>query len=494
MRRLIAVSTILLPLAAGVQPGARDAQSQNALSNNATYIIDGGVEDKVTPDMCVTTSNPHPIDVSHACTDGGARCWPTSWIIGVQKAATTSVGNALHQCGLSSMAYSRAEYGRCHKDVVCKETLHAPLDVRTSSGMTAFTKLYSSTYCCNPNSDKPCPDPRPRKACETRHFISAQPLRAVLRVAKNQYDRFGVAIGASDKSQLASMDEFDEFTDPESSNNIANIVNAMPHTLLPTVRFVLILREPVSRMLSWYNHELEDAKTASSMARSDVQGKPFDEYAHYQVAPRDKWNNNYGVGDATDMSVSDLDTFHKMLMRHTNASHFPGMRQSLRTVPAMVSDQPSFSKGVYITFLLFFEYHSRLSRKQLMVVSMDTLVEQPQDMMRRITSHYGLPILTHMHRLIKTNERDSMDRVVQPQCKTRDFLQAAYAPFNEKLYEKLRHDYASKASPTDEPEFAKFDLEKSVPCTHGPRALTAADLTAREVAAITPAQRRARAP
>jgi hypothetical protein len=274
------------------------------------------------------------------------------------------------------------------------------------------------------------------------------------------------------------MDEFDDMSDPEMSNNIANVVNAMPRYLLPTLRFVLILREPVSRMLSWYNHELEDAMTGSSMTRSDVQvqGVSFDEYARAQCAPRDVWTDNEGVGDVSDKSLSDIDAFRKMLYRHQNVSHFPGMKKSLRDVPVVVCDQPAFSKGVYITFLLFFNYHTWLSRKQLMVVSMDTLVEQPQEMMQRITSHYGLPILTNMHRLIKTNERDTPDRVVQPRCETRHFLEEVYAPFNERLYEKLAFDRSTSAAPEDEPAFAKFNTKKSVPCTHGKKALTARDL------------------
>jgi hypothetical protein len=258
---------------------------------------------------------------------------------------------------------------------------------------------------------------------------------------------------------------------------MANALNAIPRNLASTMRFVLILREPVSRLLSWYNHELEDASSSSSVLQDHIRGQDFDEYARYEVAPRDSWlKTDNGVPLAHDKTASDLDVFRKMALRHQNVTRYPGMRASLRKVPVVVCDQPTFTKGVYLPFLLFFQYHKVFDRKQLMVVSMDQLVEQPKDMMRRITSHYGLPILTNMHRLIKTNERDSPNRVVQPRCETRDFLSNVYAPFNEQLYQKMHSDQSSNQAPSDEPTFPKFNVEKSVPCTHGKKALTAKDL------------------
>jgi hypothetical protein len=478
LRELVLPAALLLPLASGVRQTSLDhqlskLQAKLSGAENSSFIVTGGVEDKVTPDMCVTQHNPKPINVKTAWTEGGAHCWPTTFIIGVQKAATTSVGNALHQCGLASMAYSSKKFSRCPKDVVCKETLHAPLDIRTSKGQQEFTGLYASSYCCNPNSNLPCPDPRPRKACETAHFISAQPLRVVLRLKKTEYEPYAVALGG-DSNTLAPVDEFDDYDDPESSNNIANVVNALPHHLLPIVKFVLILREPVSRMLSWYNHELEDAEASSSVQRRNpASQQTFDEYARMAVAPRSSWTDFNGVNDISDKSKGDLEIFKKVIMRRSNVTRFPAQSQGLRSVPSLPCDQPTFTKGVYLPFLTFFNLHSKLKRNQLMVVNMDTLIEKPKDMFKRITTHYGLPVLTHMHRLIKTNERDTLDRVVQPRCTTRDFLSAAYRPFNEKLYAQLKKDQDLGIAPSNEVEFRPFNVVKSVPCTHGAKALTA---------------------
>jgi hypothetical protein len=476
MRDLLLPAALLLPLATGVsRPGRSSLQAHP--EGGISFVVNGSVEDKVDPPECATIKNPYAIDVSDACDETGSHCWPTSFIIGVQKAATTSVGNALHQCGLGAMAYGSESFGRCKADVVCKETLHAPLDIRTNEGRDNFTKLYSSAYCCNEKSDMPCPGPQPRRACETAHFISAQPLRVALRLAKTEYEPYAVALGGDNSGDLAPVDQFDDYDDPESSNNIVNVVNAMPRRLLPVVRFVLILREPVSRMLSWYNHELEDAGSSESkQARSDINGMSFDQYAHFQVAPRSTWTDYNGVSDVSNKSVTELALFRKVIMRRTNTTRFPNLNESLRGIPSLPYDQPAFSKGVYFQFLTFFKFHPLLSRQQLLVMNLDSLVDDPQSMMKRITSHFGMPILTNMKRLIKTNDRKTMDRVVQPRCITRDFLASAYAPFNAKLYGKLKMDRDGKRAPFQEPVFPEFDVTKSVPCTNGNKALLASDV------------------
>jgi hypothetical protein len=476
---------LLLPLAASLQrdvsPGGLSAQTLSPhIEASESLIVAGGAEDKVTPELCVTEDNPEPINVSGACTSGGDRCWPTSYILGVQKASTTSVAMALAQCGLASMAYSRVDYARCKKNVVCKETLHAPLDIRTDAGQSNFTQLYSSTYCCNPSGEIPCPPPQSRRGCETRHFMSAQPLRVQLRLPESINEPMAMAIGANESHKLAPVDQFDMREDPEASNNLANLVNALPKNLLPVVRFVLILREPVSRILSWYNHEQEELSVHRPRG-SIYQNLNFHDYTLLVTA---QVRSNISLVSDMITNASFLDNKwvsvlekhgHSMMSRHFDRELYPDIPDELRTVSSLAADQPAFSKGVYVDFLTFFKMHPGLSRKQLLVISMDSLIDDPTEHMRLITTHYGLPVLTQMTRLLKTNERESPDRVVKPRCESRDLLAAAYRPYNAMLYQQLQHDRQSWQIPTNEPLFPEFDVEKSVACTEGPDEITAGD-------------------
>ena len=155
-------------------------------------------------------------------------CWPALYILGVQKGATTSMVDALWQCGATALGMPDGSAGTnivgCHgTNVPCKEVLHTPIDLRTDAGRNAFTSLYDPSRCAEiadfqQAKDVLLPKTLTERACHERKFLEATPL---------------------------------ELGD---SPPLAVLLDAMPPPVAERARFVLILREPTSRLLSWYNH------------------------------------------------------------------------------------------------------------------------------------------------------------------------------------------------------------------------------------------------
>ena len=109
---------------------------------------------------------------------------------------------------------------------------------------------------------------------------------------------------------------------------------------------------------------------------------------------------------------------------------------------------------------------AQLRRSQLLVLSFDALLSSPREALRRLTSHFGLPVLTSMATLPDENDYERSNKVVSIKCSTRDEAAAGYRPFNERLYRALQADRSSKLAPPIEPPFPQFDVAAAVKCNH----------------------------
>ena len=118
------------------------------------------------------------------------------------------------------------------------------------------------------------------------------------------------------------------------------------------------------------------------------------------------------------------------------------------------------------------------------------------DSLRRLTQHFGLPILTQMDTLPEQNmSGDAPEKVIPSQratrrltehhtlttrhclrargpqvisilCATRERASSAYAPFNAALYDQLQSDRTYGLVPPLEPFFERFDNGR-IECNHG---------------------------
>jgi hypothetical protein len=338
--------------------------------------------------VCETITNERALNFKSFCTND--KCWPALYILGVQKAATTSVAESLETCGLT--AFGLPTRSTVHFSAqctalghACKETLHPPLDTLIQNDKKAFGRDFTSLYDLNScgsgvHGDPAGPGGVSHEACKKAQFLEATP-----------------DMGIKDGTLFA----------------------AIPHHLRTKARFVVILREPVSRMLSWYNHVSADPVPSAGAAAS---------MSSFEAFAKEQWEE------------------------HLNKA----------------SPMNAYGRGLYFETISHFHSHqSGLSRKQLLVLNFDQLIDDPALAFRQITRHYGLPILTHHNNLPKDNTHDGPQKVVSIKCETRTFAEGKYASDLKKLYTQLAKDLESSAAPHVQEHFAEFDVKKAVQCTNG---------------------------
>ena len=234
-------STTLKPSSEALQPAASGEDWDSLIADvREGYLFDtrhepGMFARNEMPDWCASKPNPKPLNVSGFNAEGGHGVWPSMYVLGVQKAATTSVVGAMLQCGIIALGLPKRDkwLAACPlQGKPCKEPLHTPIDLATQSGREIFTSLYDPTRCDEivgktggrpPKTFGPKDDGEPgipntimRGACRRQIFLEATPLN----------------VG--------------------DSPPVATLANAMPAHVASRARFVLILRDPVARILSWY--------------------------------------------------------------------------------------------------------------------------------------------------------------------------------------------------------------------------------------------------
>ena len=214
--------------------GARPRRSEDERSLAPFMPVDKFLLEVVpTSPACATTPNPAPLNFGAICPPGASSCWPSMYLMGVQKAGSTSITMGLSSCGLVALGVPSNTSGPlpapCDAlNVPCKETLHDPIDLTSMAGTARFTSLYNPSQCGSMVGPlKAATEP----ACRQGRFLSATPLWATHP-------------GSDDDAQ---------------PNEISHLLQHIPSAVARHARFAIVLREPVSRLLSWYNHLLADA-------------------------------------------------------------------------------------------------------------------------------------------------------------------------------------------------------------------------------------------
>ena len=340
------------------------------------------------------TENPDGLNMSQFCTESDG-CWPGLWLLGAQKAASSAVYNVLERCGVVAGGWPKPEQ---------------------------IGRMVPS-FCTNP--------------CKETHFFTDTPYNPGLRYAEN-YQR-GVAVPdnmaraftglfRADKASCALREndsqrgacEAKRFLEGTPSTDYMHmprlLASAMPPAMMMAARFVLILREPTERLLSWYNHNKCPYEAASGApwdpcAKSE-HGSSFDDYVRCSIGS----NRLLGLGDAGNYVA-----FYDNLM----------------------------STGIARTQLLVLNYRDAFANASQVTASM-----------RAISQHYGGPILDSVVDLPESNSKNYPEKLVAVKCSTRDTLSSYYDPMQTQLYQRL--DGARKSAdarqrpPGYEPPFSPF--------------------------------------
>jgi Sulfotransferase domain len=182
-----------------------------------------------------------------------------------------------------------------------------------------------------------------------------------------------------------------------------------------SVKIIVILREPVCRELSLYNHLSFDCRRLGS---KDINSC---------------WHNQVIKQDNTIMS------FDEFVIN--------------RSIPALTGQETeigcSTRHGLYATHLR--QWFELFDREQILVLSYNQLEHQPERLQERVQSFLGYAIPGGLRR---ANANDSPFKVQKPTFEAQQALQALFTPLNEELYELL----ASNPGPSmEQAPFPKFE-------------------------------------
>ena len=143
------LAALLCVLAPALPLGRDGADTLQPPSNHTAVLYDD--RDQSHTALCgPTAANTHGVlPFDQQCPPGSTGCWPPLYLLGVQKAATTSIAMGLLRCGSVCFGLPDAKTGvnpTCNGplggyNTPCKETMHPPIEVLTAAGqaMTALS-------------------------------------------------------------------------------------------------------------------------------------------------------------------------------------------------------------------------------------------------------------------------------------------------------------------------------------------------------------------
>jgi len=199
----------------------------------------------------------------------------------------------------------------------------------------------------------------------------------------------------------------------EYNNGTTDTENQVP------LKIMLILREPVSRRISWYNHMVYNArkkhrgqatpvlKNTTNNNQTTTSVKTFEEYA-------------------TDSIVPNLDP--------------------------QVSEWPD--RGLYAHWLR--KWFHLFDRSQILILSYDDLKRDPHDLLERLHAFLELPpVPKWRNSLWQANKRKVNDAAPIP-CAVQERLAAAFEAPNQELYDLLE---ANPGPVMEKRPFPKFQFK-----------------------------------
>ena len=213
------------------------------------------------------------------------------------------------------------------------------------------------------------------------------------------------------------------------------IAAAYPLSLRPQLRLIAVLREPVSRGLSWYNHKLH------GWTERDM-GTTYEGISQTFCA---------GGGAEAPAPTFTAEAACNLALLERNP-HVAGAQHSIVEVGFYAEHLRSFARVV--------------DRRQLLVVNMHHIDAR---LLGLVVDFVGGAARGRTLALPTANTQDFGGKVREIDCATRARLEALYAPWNAMLYSDLREARAAGRTPPQEPDFGEFEAH-GVNCTDAPLA------------------------
>lgn len=169
---------------------------------------------------------------------------------------------------------------------------------------------------------------------------------------------------------------FDTYTDPKAQVGIVNML-----------KLIVLLREPISRELSWYNHKT----------------------VRYTKGGRDSWITDVAHENGTIKTFDDYAADLKDIITNDRTAY-----------------------GYYVDHLR--AWVNLFSRQQLLVLSYRELLEDPQKAQWRIQQFLGTNFTDSF---VKSNTKDSTFKVKEISSRARELLEPLFKEKNEEVRSSL---------------------------------------------------------
>jgi len=353
------------------------------------------------------------VDFEGCQTDDKDGCWPHMMVVGAPKSGTTSLTATMQDAELlteNTTCGSVPGRGRFHADGLlptlydeydAKEPhmLDRPIGTQLLRDPAMYTRLFQ------------------RGECRSGKFIDWTPNYII---------------------------------DWESPDRLVGLV---PSLWLPKMRFLAMVREPISRDVSWFNHLKRE------------KDWPF-------CSPMPDGNGPGQSPTYADEAMCNLELLTECLSFEHSITGLVESYVSCKRHPRLLNWKlNSLSAGLYVAHLDRWTHF--IKHSQLMMLSMESFIADPNGHFEAIFEFAGLPsslganaTMSEENRLCMSVEEDT-PKAKQPvgtiTCDVRDKLEEFFQPWNKLLYETLFARRSSKVAPDEEPIFQPF--QDQVPCS-----------------------------
>jgi hypothetical protein len=327
-------------------------------------------------------------------------CWPHMYILGAQKSGTTSMFDQMTDQGACGAGSGTGKEGHFF------DTKWRP-----GMGIDKYIKTYGGGH---------------NHRCDGDYYIDATP----------DYIRHWFA--------------------PQRMKDF------IPAIQQPKLTFLVMLREPIARDLSYYNHMLSNHlaghQRMSAGAGQDVCSPDYLNYAATEgTAP------TYTEHVACEMTIWDQCVADS---KKSSISAYEACQNMERELKGGETGLTFLSSGMYSEQINRWKVY--WPRHQMLVVQMEDLLANTLDYMTTVYKFMGFPA-PPMGVLPNDNVQDYPFTVTEIDCPTKNKLKEVFEPYNNRLYKMLKEDQAAGGgAPNMEPKFPKWDDVKSVKCTPDP--------------------------
>lgn len=223
----------------------------------------------------------------------------------------------------------------------------------------------------------------------------------------------------------------------------------MPHSTIHSTKLIAILREPISRDLSYYNmfkymwvqqgkpsHKVHDMGDISELALCG-HFSGFPSYANSIGCQMKLWNKCMECKNECS-AEENVEAHKKCAYRNSD----------------ITKSYSRVTDGMYYAQLE--KYENVFPRHHIMVMSFDGLINNEAHYLHKTVKFMGLNEKHAPSTLPEDNKSEFKGKVSKPACSTAANLHDVYSWWNKELRKKLKKDHEDGRAPAEEPEFVAF--------------------------------------